>query len=237
VVGLLALQVASGGDEGTRADRNGALRAIAEKPFGEVLLVVLVVGFLGYAVWRLLEGLVGHRDAEAGRKRWGKKAVSLSRAALYTGFAVSTVRFLISGSSDDKTKPFTARVMSETGGRTLVFVVGGAVVIGGLTIAVRAFRQKFVDKLDTARMPDALEGASRLLGTVGIVSRGAVFTLIGVFLIDAARTFEPDKAKGFDATLKTVAHETYGRGLLFAAACGLVAFAAWSFLEARYRKI
>jgi Domain of Unknown Function (DUF1206) len=237
VMGLLAAQVASGGDEGTRADRTGALRAIEQKPFGTALLVVLAVGFTGYAVWRLLEGLVGHRDVEAGRKRWGKKAVSFFRVALYTGFAVSTVRFLISGSSNDKTKPLTARVMSATGGRTLVFLVGAAVVIGGLTIAVRAFRQKFADKLDTGRMPGWLESATRLLGTTGLVSRGAVFTLIGVFLIDAARTFEPDKAKGFDATLKTVAREAYGRGLLFAAACGLVAFAVWSFLEARYRKI
>src|SRR3712207_6139110 len=77
VMGLLALQVASGGDEReTRADRSGALRAIEERPFGTALLVVLLVGFLGYATWRLLEGLAGHRDVEAGRKRWGKKAVS-----------------------------------------------------------------------------------------------------------------------------------------------------------------
>lgn len=238
VMGLLALQVASGGDErGTTADRNGALRAISERPLGRPLLVVLVIGFLGYATWRLLEGAVGHRDVEAGRKRWGKKAVSFFRVALYGGFAISTIRFLISGSSSDKTKPLTARVLSTTGGRTLVFVIGAAVVIGGLTIAVRAFRQKFAEKLDCAKMPGWLESGARVFGTAGLLSRGAVFALIGLFLLSAAKDVDPAKAKGFDATLKTIAQETYGRGLLFAAALGLVAFAVWSFIEARYRKI
>jgi len=237
VIGLLALQVASGGDEATEADRNGALRAIAERPLGEPLLIVLVVGFLGYATWRFLEGAVGHRDVEAGRKRWGKKAVSFSRTVLYLGFAVSTIRFLIEGSKQDQTKPFTAKVLSATGGRTLVFVIGLVVIGAGLTIAVRAFRQKFVEKLDCAKMPSWIERITKVLGTAGLLSRGVVFTLIGLFIVNAAKEFDPKKAKGFDDTLKTIAQESYGRGLLFAAASGLVAFALWSFLEARYRKI
>ena len=237
-MGLLALQVASGGDEGgTRADRQGALRAIEERPFGTPLLVGLVIGFLGYATWRLLEGLVGHRDVEAGRKRWGKKAVSFFRVALYGFFAVSTIRFLVQGSKSDQTQSIAARVLGATGGRTVVYIAGGVVIGAGLTIAVRAFRQKFAEKLDCAKMPGWLERMARVLGTVGIVSRGVVFTLIGAFLVNAAREFDPKKAKGFDATLKTIAQEQFGRGLLFAAAVGLVAFVVWSFIESRYRKI
>lgn len=237
-MGLLALQVASGGDEGgTRADRQGALRAIEERPLGTALLIVLVVGFLGYATWRLLEGLVGHRDVKAGRKRWGKKAVSFFRVVLYGAFAISTIRFLISGTKQDQTQSITARVLGATGGRTLVYVVGGVIIVGGVTIAIRAFRQKFADKLDCAKMPGWLERLARVLGTTGIVSRGVVFTLIGVFIVNAARTFDPKQAKGFDATLKAIAEEQFGRGLLFAAAVGLLAFGVWSFIEARYRKI
>jgi hypothetical protein len=235
VVGVLALRIATG--DNTRADRNGALQAIADKPLGKPLLVVLVVGFLGYGCWRLLEAAVGHRDADEGRDRLLKRLVSLARGVLYLGFAYSTVRFLTTGSSNDKTKPLTARLMSHTGGRPLVFIVGAAIVIGGLTIAVRAFKQKFADKLDCAKMPDWLERATKVIGTAGLTSRGAVFTMIGAFLIDAAVTFDPNKAKGLDATLKTVAAEAYGRGLLMLAGLGLVAFSLWSFLEARYRKI
>lgn len=234
VIGFLAAQVALGSNK--KADKNGALGAIADKPFGELLLVVLVIGFLGYAAWRLLEGAVGHRD-EDGRKRWTKRGTSLFRGAIYLGLAISTLKFLVKGGGGDKTQPFTARVMAATGGRTLVFLIGAGIVIGGLAMVVRAFRQKFEDKLDMGAMPSGLRSATKVIGTTGLASRGLVFVLIGGFLVDAAVRFEPQKAKGLDASLKTLAGQPFGRVLLFAAAVGLLAFALWSFIEARYRKI
>jgi hypothetical protein len=235
VVGLLAVQVALG--DNTEADKNGALRAIADKPFGHLLLVVLILGFFGYAAWRLLEGAVGHRDQDEGLKRWSKRGASLFRGAVYLGLAISTLRFVANGGGGDKTQPLTARVMSATGGRTLVFLVGAGIFVGGVAMAVRAFRQKFEDDLNTGQMSEALLAATKAIGTAGLASRGFVFGLIGWFLIDAAVRFNPDQAKGLDASLKTVAHQPFGRVLLFVAAVGLLAFAIWSFIEARYRKL
>jgi fumarate reductase subunit D len=234
-VGLLAAQVALGSSK--QADKNGALQTIADKPLGHLLLVVLVLGFLGHGAWRLLDGAVGHTDEEAGRKRWTKRGTSLLRGLVYLGLAVSTLKFLVSGGGNDKTRPFTARVMKATGGRELVFLVGAGVFVGGLAMVVRAFRQKFEDNLEMARMPSWLRSATSLVGTAGVAARGLVFALIGGFLLDAAVRFQPDKAKGLDASLKAVAHQPFGRVVLFAAAVGLLAFALWSFIEARYRKL
>jgi hypothetical protein len=127
--------------------------------------------------------------------------------------------------------------MAHTGGRTLVFLVGAGIVIGGLAMVVRAFRQKFEDNLDMGRMPGWLRSATSFIGTTGLASRGLVFILIGAFLVKAAVQFDPDNAKGLDASVKTVASQPYGRFLLFAGAVGLLAFALWSWIEARYRKI
>jgi di/tricarboxylate transporter len=235
VVGLLALQVALGDNK--QADRNGALRAIADKPFGEALLVVLVVGFLGYAAWRLLEGAVGHRDEDEESKRWAKRIASLARGGVYLFLAGSTAKFLVSQNSADKTKPLTARVMSEPGGRALVLVIGVGLVIGGIVMGVRAVRQKFEDLIDGWKLPDGLRPVMKVVGTFGLASRGFVFALIGGFLIAAAIRFKPDEAKGLDDSLKTLADQPYGQVLLFVAALGLLAFAVWSFIEARYRKL
>jgi hypothetical protein len=49
--------------------------------------------------------------------------------------------------------------------------------------------------------------------------------------------FDPQNAKGLDASVKTVASQPFGRIALFAGAVGLLAFALWSWIEARYRKI
>jgi hypothetical protein len=235
VVGMLAAEVALGSQ--VKADRNGALAAIKDKPFGEVLLVVLVVGFLGYASWRLLEGSVGHRDERDDRKRWAKRIGSLFRGAVYLVLGGSTAKFVVGGGGSDTTQPLTARVMSATGGRALVFLVGAGLVVGGLVMAWRGLRQKFEDVIDVGSMPATLQPVMRVVGAAGLVSRGLVFSLVGWFLIDAAVRFQPDKAKGLDASLKTVAHQPFGRVVLFAGAVGLLAFALWSFIEARYRKI
>ena len=219
VVGLLAVQVARGSD--THAD-DGTLRAIADKPFGEVLLVVLAVGFVGYASWRLLEGAFGHRDENEEPKRWAKRLASLFRGGIYLFLAGSVVRFLMSGGGNDKTKPMTARVMSHTGGRTLVFAVGAGLVIGGLAMAFRGIKQKFEKLIEGWKMPDWLRSVTKVVGTAGLVGRGFVFALIGGFLIDAAYRFDPDKAKGLDASLKTLAGQPFGTVLLFASALGLL---------------
>ncbi len=234
VVGGLALQVAFG--DSAQADKNGALAAIKDKPFGEVLLVVLVIGFLGYAAWRVLEAAVGHRDEDGG-KRLLKRASSGVRGAVYLGLAGSTAKFLVTGGGQDKTEPLTARVLATTGGQTLVFLVGAGFVVGGLVMAARAFSQEFEDKLKTREMPDWLQHATKAIGTAGLTSRGVVFTLIGAFLVRAAATFDPDKAKGLDGSLKTLAEQPFGPVLLSVTAIGLLAFALWSFLEARYREI
>jgi hypothetical protein len=234
-VGFLAAQVALGSDK--RADKNGALATLKDKPFGALLLVVLTIGFVGYAAWRLLEGTVGHRDEDDDRKRWTKRLASLFRGGVYLFLAGSTAKFLVSGGGNDNTKPLTARVMSHTGGRTFVFLVGAGLVVGGLAMAFRGMKQKFEDLVDEGRMPDGLRTVTRVVGTVGLVCRGLVFALVGWFLIDAAARFEPDKAKGLDASLKTLAHQPFGRVALFFAAVGLLAFALWSWIEAAYRKL
>lgn len=234
VVGLLAGQVALGDNK--QADKNGALRAIADQPLGKVLLVLLVIGFVGYAAWRLLEGAVGHRDDD-GAKKWGKRLASLFRGGVYLFLAASTATFLLRGGGNDKTQSTTARVMAHTGGQTLVFVVGAGLVVGGLVMAFRGVKQKFEELIEGWKMPDGMRKLTKAVGTTGLVSRGLVFALIGAFLVDAAVRFDPHKAKGLDASLKTVAHQPFGRVLLIAAALGLVAFALWSFIEARYRKL
>ena len=234
VVAVLAVQVALG--YGGRADRNGALQAIKHKPLGTTLLLVLAVGFAGYALWRLLQAAVGHRDEE-GRKRWGKRFVSLTRGVVYTVLTYSTVRFVLTDQAKDQTKPFTARVMDMPGGQLLVGAVGVGLVVGGLVLAYRGVKEKCLERVDLAGAPGVVRAVAGPVGIVGHVARGVVFALLGGFLVQAAVTFDPNKAKGVDAALKTLAHEPYGQVLLVLVGVGLLAFGLWSFLESRYRRI
>jgi hypothetical protein len=233
VVAVLAAQVAAGGNE--RADRGGALQALKDQPLGTVLLVALAVAFAAHAVYRLLEGTVGRREEHDDRKRLLKRAWSLCRVVVYGSFAVSTVTFLVTGSSrEDASKP-TARVMELPAGRLLVLLLGVAVVVSGLVQAVRGVREDFTKKLD---MPSGWQAtAVKRVGAAGLLGRGLVYVLLGSFLVQAAVAFDPDKAKGLDDSLKSLAHQPFGTVLLLLAVACLLSFALWSFVEARYRRV
>src|SRR3990170_2284876 len=91
VIGLLAIQVARGGREAS-PDKGGALRAIAEQPFGKGLLVLLAAGLAAHALWRLAQAVLDRDGEGEGPKGLVKRAAALAKAGWYgtlCGFAVS----------------------------------------------------------------------------------------------------------------------------------------------------
>lgn len=242
IVGVLALRIAWGADGGDEeASKEGALREIAERPFGRAVLVVLAVGLAGYAVWRASEAAWGKQDEDDEAKRTAKRAGSAAKALLYGSFFVSTVRFIVShpagGSGDQQEESLTARVLEWPAGQLIVGGVGVAIIAGALYVAYRGLSQKFDKRLDTSDMGPIVGPVVDVLGTVGLAARGLVFGVAGFLLLRAALDFDPDEATGLDGTLKTIADQTYGQVLLTATAVGIIAYGLYSFAEARYRQL
>jgi len=69
----------------------------------------------------------------------------------------------------------------------------------------------------------------------GNVARGVVFILIGGLVVDAGWTYDPQKSRGLDGALKTLAGTTAGPYLLMIVAIGLLAYVLYSLMESRYR--
>jgi hypothetical protein len=239
VVALLAVQVALG-DREERADKQGALQAVVRQPFGKLLILALAVGFAGYALWRFVEAAVGPSDEDDPRKAMGKRIFYAARGALYGAFFFSAVRLLIW--SNSKADPnaeadWTGRVLNLPGGTWLVEAVGVAVIGGGIYIGWRGLSGKFRKRLKSAEMGRGERRWIIGVGTVGMAARMVVTMLIGIFLIAAAVQHQPDRAVGIDGALKALASRSFGPALLIAVAAGLAAYGAYSFAEARYRRV
>ena len=86
-------------------------------------------------------------------------------------------------------------------------------------------------------MGDAEEKAATGVGILGHLARMAVFGLIGLFLLRAAWEFDPKKARGLDGALLELSQQAYGGLLLGAVAVGLLCYALYCFVQARYRRI
>jgi hypothetical protein len=64
-----------------------------------------------------------------------------------------------------------------------------------------------------------------------------VFVPVGVFLFVAAIQADPAHAEGLDQVLAKLSGHWWGTVLLAVVALGLLVFATYTFLEARYRKV
>jgi uncharacterized membrane protein len=240
LVGVLAAQIAFGGNGGKEADRQGALQTVAQSPGGTILLWLLALGLAGMTLWRLSEAIWG-QSVPDGHKAT-KRLSSLARAVFYGVVCASTVAFIIGaggpGSSDKKSKDYSGKAMHDIpAGRWLVLLVGLGLIAGGIGIAIGALRTKFEKKLNTHEMSPAVRKGVKTVGVVGKTTRALVYAAAGAFLAYAAIKFDPGKAKGVDGTLREFAHTGAGPLLLILVALGLIVFGLYSFCEARWRRV
>ena len=237
VIGILAVQVALGGREES-PDKDGALNAIAQQPFGRGLLILLALGLVAYGLWRLAQGFLDRDNEGEDAKGLAKRGGAVAKAAWYFLLAGFTVdRIVSSGGGSSNEQQTTAGVFDLPLGRYLVYGVGLAFVAAAAFNGYRAVTCKFNKKLKTGEMGDAEETAATGVGILGHLARMAVFGLIGAFLLEAAWTFDPKQARGLDGALLEVSQEAYGGLLLGAVAVGLLCYALYCFVQARYRRI
>ena len=235
LIGWVAVLVALG-QSSQEADQRGALELLAGKPYGLVSLWLLGVGFAAYSLWRLSEAAFGVTAEPPGA---GPRLKSLGRAVLYAGFAYLTFS-VISGTRHSQSRQqqdMTATAMGNTVGRWLVGIVGLAVVIIGLVVVSEGVRRKFMKYLRTWQMSPRTRRVIELLGMVGTIARGLVFTLAGVLVISAAVTHKASQSGGIDKALLTLRNQPLGEFLMLLAALGLAVFGIYGLCEARWRKV
>jgi hypothetical protein len=237
IVAVIALKVAVG-KGGPLEDRRGALEALADEPFGGVLLGVLAAGFASYATWRLAESLLDRGGEGEDAKGLAKRAAAFGKAVVYGGLAVGVVMILLgSGGSGSKEKKATAWALEWPFGEWIVGAAGLAFVAAGVVNAYRAVTFEFEKDLEKHEMSRTEQAWFRRVGVLGYAARGVVFGLIGAFLIKAAAEYDSKEAIGLDGALAKLAAQTYGTFLLGLTAVGLLCYGLFCFVQARYRDV
>lgn len=127
--------------------------------------------------------------------------------------------------------------MASDGGRWLVGLAGLALAALGIGMVVYGLKKKFERNLKTGEMSPKTRQLTRRLGMAGYASRGAVFAIAGLLIVVAAVNYDPEKARGLDAALRTLRDQSYGPWLLALMALGIAAFGVYCFFQSRYRKV
>lgn len=234
VIGAIAIMMALGVARHS-ADTAGAVEAIAAKPYGYLLLWILVIGFLGLAVWRFVQAAVKRLTLSE-----GERIAALVFGVVYLILFYTTLMFVVHGrdpaGSDANARDWTSTVLSHDGGPILIALVGVALIIAGIVLAVRGVSADFTARLRMGWMSGSTQNAVVRLGQAGYVARGVVVAGIGVAALDAAVTYKANRAEGVDGVLRSFASTDFGPWLLVIVALGLIAFGILSFLEAKWRR-
>ena len=233
VIGWLALQLALGHDSGTTSSA-GAVRELAQQPFGEVLVWVVAVGLVLLAAWQLIEALVGHRHHQDST-RLRKRVISAGKVLIYGYIAFSAATIAAgAGSSGGSSASTTAKVMNLPAGQLLVGAVGAVVIGTGVYLVYKGFSGKFTEDL-TAEGRSGDTGTAYIgLGKAGYVAKGVSFGLVGALIGYAAAAHDPRKTGGLDQALQEVLDQPFGPYLLGAIAVGLGCFGVFCFAHARH---
>ncbi|GAB3715152.1 DUF1206 domain-containing protein [Mariniluteicoccus flavus] len=230
LIGWICVQLALGGGGG-EASNQGALRDLASKPFGTVLLWLVAIGMVALVVWQAIEAAIGHTQYDD-KKRLRKRVSSVGRAILYAGLALTAGRIAMGGqasNSNQAPQDVTGRLMSAPFGQVLVALLGAAVVAVGVSQIVKGVRRKFVQEDLDGGVPEW----AKKLGTAGWIAKGVGLAIAGLLIVWAAITFDAGKAAGLDGALKTLQQAPFGSILLGLMGLGFAAFAVYCFVWSR----
>jgi hypothetical protein len=202
-----------------------------------VLILVLALGFLAYAAWRLLEAVLDPDDSGP-LKRVGQAA----RAALYLALFFTAVSMGFKGSDSGgggggRKHDVAAGLLGLPAGRLLVIALALAVVGTGLWNGYRAVTRGFEKQLKEAEMSETERTWTIRAGMVGHLARMVAYLVVGWFLLRAALRYDPQQPVGLDESLHAMVATSYGPFLLIAVGIGLAAFGAYQVMLARFREV
>jgi hypothetical protein len=213
------------------------LRLLASGGPGRFLVLLIAIGFAAMTVWQVLSVFVGHLEFSGGRRVF-ERVASGGRALLYTYFGWTAWKvFQGASAGGDKQQQNVSDLLTRPNGQTIVLLAGIALAIFGAGLVVYGWQEQFMHHLGTGKMSPDLKKTARWLGIAGYVAKGVAYGVAGALLVVAARSFDPAKARGLDAALRTLAAQPYGLLLLGIVAAGLAAFGVFCLLQSRYRKV
>ncbi|WP_331043129.1 DUF1206 domain-containing protein [Sphingomonas sp.] len=244
LIGWFAIDAALRG--GQTADNQGAIASLADEPYGPVLLGVMAAGLLGYAVWRLTEaaaapqaaGKGAHGKGKGGMKRVAQAVSGITHLLL--AWTAAKLAFRPAGGSggsapgDASARDWTALLLDQPLGRVLVGAVALGLLVAAVQQAKKAWTGDFVREL-AGGVP--LPGYVCTMGRLGYAARAVVFVILAGFFAVAAWQSQASEAGGMGAALGTLQAQPGGKWLLAAIGIGLALFGAYSFVEARFRRI
>ena len=235
-IGALSLLAAFGEREKTPGTK-GALASLLDEPLGRILLVLLAAGFAGFAIWRIVRALGSSEHHGRGLIGLAPRVGDLGTAVIHLGVTTAAARLLAGAHVSTRLKDWSEWIMNYSFGTLLVAAIGLSVLAFGCGQLYRAWASRLENRLSLDTLRPRVRRSMVGVARFGLAAYGAVFLIIGTFLLRSAFNANPAQTKGIGGALTILHREPHGPYLLGLVAAGLIAYGLYQFFLARYRII
>lgn len=232
VAGVSLYTVLVGGQaEGT----SEALASIRDSAWGVPVLVLIALGMLAYAVWRVVDSTYDLEDYGTDAKGLIARAGMIVTGTLHLTIGMLAVIVLLKRGSEGGSgiADAVSMVLGLPAGRALVVLAGLVTIGAGVYYLHKAWKRKYRDVLAANHFTRNWDPMLR----AGVAAQGLIVGLIGSFLTYAGLTADPEKAGGVGEAFSWLHQQAYGQFLVIAVCVGLLGFALFCFVNAAYRII
>lgn len=238
-VGVLVL-LATVGAVGDAVGVRGALEWLSKRPMGRLWMLLVGLGLAAFVMWRVLQSVFDADHEGTSRQGLMTRTSQFFSGLGYTAMAFAAFR-LFAGPQAEEASEGVARSQERASmlldlplGRWLLLAVGLTIFGIGVGNVVKACREDFSEFLDCSA------GICRRvtpLARAGHVARGLAYLPLAALVILAGWQASAAEVTSFGAALEVVERRTAGDWIVGFIALGFVAFGAFSFIEARFRRI
>lgn len=222
------------------AGSSGAIGWLARQPFGPLWLVLLGAGLWAFVLWRALQAVFDADHEGTDLKGWAARAGQAVSGLFYGVLAASVFEYLdeYGGAQDGadaaENQEKAAMLLALPLGDWLLMAVGLVILAVGIGNIVRAARDDFAGALACSK---AVCRRVTPLARAGYAARGFAYLPLGVFVILAGLRARVSTVTDLGGALDALERQPGGDWVLGITGIGLMAFGAFAFVEARWRRI
>lgn len=234
MIGGLAILTAFGSAGGKTSTSKGAMVELYQQPLGTTMLILLIIGLVGYSIWRFVQSIFDVDDHGSSAKGLAVRGALLISSVTHIFLAFWGVKFLM-GSSDQSSSSSQPSYLAESNLWTAIFIVGAIfVLVAGIAHIYKGWTKGFEKYMNIPR--DKAQVIVPIC-RIGLIARGVAWIILATILFQSASGASSGDLKNMSDVLETVRSADFGSYILAALAAGLFAFGIYSVSEALYRRV
>lgn len=236
LIGVLALMVVFKNPEGRNTDPRGAIKQLMLQPMGYLYVVLIAVGLCCYAIWRIAEAKDARKVFARNLQGYAYRLGLFFSALIHLAFGYYAFNLVFEFQKDNSrwTERKAAKwVLSFHNGDYFLGGVGLGIFIFGAAQVVIAIREYF---LVIVNIPAKRKKFLMPICKFGLIARGFVFMIVGLFFMEAAYYHDSREAGGLKQAWILLAKQPMGWAWVSIVAVGLISYSGYCAVEAKYRR-